>query len=255
MSPVHVRGARSRLRQVVNRVGNRYEDPICGRSFWRFAPGPRERPQAYCPACRSAERHRVLYLFLHRRTDVFKRPMRVLHVAPEAGIQERLREVPAIDYVSTDLDPAAAMVAADLTDLPFEDESFDLVICNHVLEHIPDDVAAMRELRRVLDRRGFAVMQHPIDAGRAETFEDWSVIEPAAREEAFFQNDHVRIYGRDFADRLSEAGFVDITRMKYQDELPRDEIERYRLTQLPSNQPARDIEADVIYTVRPLASH
>jgi hypothetical protein len=109
----------------------------------------------------------------------------------------------------------------------------------------------MRELRRVLDRAGLAVMQHPIDAGRTETFEDASVTDPAERERAFFQRDHVRIYGRDFADRLARAGFGDVTRTKFQEELPPGEVERYCLAQRPSNQPARDIEADVIYTARP----
>jgi SAM-dependent methyltransferase len=192
----------------------------------------------------------VLYLFLRRRTEIFERPLRVLHVAPEPGIERRLREVSGIQYVSTDIDPGAAMVPADLTELPFEDERFDVVLCNHVLEHVPADVAAMRELRRVLARGGYAVMQHPIDAGRARTLEDWSVVEPVERERVFFQSDHVRIYGRDFADRLEQAGFTSVTATKFQAELSQTEVERYRLTQLPSNMPERDIEADVIYTAR-----
>jgi hypothetical protein len=238
------------VKHAVNRSGNRYEDPICGRSFRSFIPGPRQRPHAYCPACRSAERHRVLFLFLRRRTDAFKRPQRVLHVAPELGIARRLRDVPGVTYVSTDLESSAAMVAADLTDLPFDDRSFDLALCSHVLEHIPDDVAAMRELRRVLAPDGMAVMQHPIDAGQPQTFEDWSITDPEERERVFFQRDHVRIYGRDFADRLARAGFGDVARTKYQEELSPAEVERYRLTQLPSSMPERDIEADVIYVAR-----
>lgn len=243
---------RALLRRTLNRAGTRHEDPICGRSFHRFAPGPRQRPQAYCPGCGSAERHRVLYLFLRRNTDIFERPARVLHVAPEAGIAARLQEAPTVDYVSTDLDPAAAMVTADLTDLPFDDGSFDFVLCNHVLEHVPDDVAAMRELRRVVARDGLAVMQHPIDARRPDTFEDWSVTAPAERERVFFQRDHVRIYGRDFADRLHIAGFSRVARTKLQDDLPPGEIERYCLAQHPSDRPERDIEADVVYTARPV---
>jgi len=109
----------------------------------------------------------------------------------------------------------------------------------------------MRELRRVLDPAGLAVMQHPIDAGRAETFEDASVTDPAERERVFFQRDHVRIYGRDFGDRLARAGFGEVARTKFQEELSPGEVERYCLAQRPSNQPARDIEADVIYTARP----
>jgi SAM-dependent methyltransferase len=246
--------AKTFVERAINRTGNRHEDPICGRSFRRFASGPRRRPDAYCPACRSAERHRVLYRFLERQTTILDGPARVLHVGPEPGIGARLQQAAEVDYVSTDLDPTAAMVAADLTDLPFEDASFDYVLCNHVLEHIPDDVAAMSELRRVLDAHGMAVMQHPIDANRGQTFEDWTVADSWAREQTFYQRDHVRIYGRDFANRLAEAGFAQITRTKYQDELPAHEIERYCLEQQPSDEPTRDIEADVIYTASPAGS-
>ena len=226
--------------------GTGYTDPICGRSFRAFAPGPRGRPQAYCPGCRSAERHRVLWLFLERE-GWLDAPVRVLHVAPEPGIAARLRSRPAVAYVSTDIDPAAAMVGADLTSLPFEDGAFDLAICNHVLEHIPDDLAAMRELRRVLATEGSLVTQHPIDPGRASTFEDPSVADPAERERLFFQDDHVRVYGRDFEDRLRSAGFAEVSRTRYVERLTPEEVDRFRLVQLPSVTPDRDIEADAIY--------
>jgi SAM-dependent methyltransferase len=244
--------ARRLARRVLNLRyrGARYTDPICGRSFRAFAPGPRRRPQAYCPACGSAERHRVLWLYLEREVGLAA-PRRVLHVAPELGIAERLRQQPGVSYVSVDLHPGRAMVRADLTALPFGDESFDLVLCNHVLEHIPDDRAAMRELRRVLAPGGLLVCQHPVDADRATTFEDASITDPEDRERAFFQHDHVRIYGRDFAERLAGAPFGEVRATKYQRALTEDEIETFRLRQLPSAIPDRDIEYDVIYTARP----
>ncbi len=245
------RRARRLARRVLNLRyrGSGHTDPICGRSFRSFAPGPRRRPQAYCPACGSAERHRVLWLYLEREVGLTG-PRRVLHVAPEPGIAERLERRADLTYVTTDVEPGRATVAADLTQLPFADASFDLAICNHVLEHIPDDRAAMAELRRVLAPGGLLVCQHPIDAARATTFEDPSVTDPRDRERVFFQDDHVRIYGRDFADRLRQAGFGEVTATKYQQELSEREIEVFRLRQLPSALPARDIETDVIYTAR-----
>jgi SAM-dependent methyltransferase len=243
--------ARQYARKILNLRyrGRRYTDPICGRSFRAFARGPRRRPQAYCPACGSTERHRVLWLYLERRIGL-DRLGRVLHIAPEPGIAERLARCPGVTYLTADVVPGRAMVAADLTSLPFDDASFDLAICNHVLEHIPDDLAAMRELRRVLVPGGLLAAQAPVDARRAVTFEDWSVTDPDERERVFFQKDHVRIYGRDFADRLRRAGFSRVDATKYQRELPDDEVERFRLRQLPSNIPARDIEGDVVYTAQ-----
>ncbi|HEV2811818.1 MAG TPA: methyltransferase domain-containing protein [Solirubrobacteraceae bacterium] len=241
---------RSVLRAIRNAViyrGDALACPICGRTFGRFKPGPRNRPDALCPNCGAAERHRLLWVFLQREQRLAGR---ILHVAPEPAISTRLAESPEVaEYVSTDLDPRIADVQADLTDLPFEDEAFDLVICNHVLEHIPDDRRAMREIRRVLRPSGAAVMQHPIDARRDATFEDPQITEPAEREAAYFQSDHVRIYGRDFADRLREAGF-DVTVRRYRDELSPDLVQRHALTQAPSERPERDIEADVIYVCR-----
>jgi SAM-dependent methyltransferase len=244
---------RSRLvRSIVSlgHTGRRYTDPICGRSFRSFRPGPRRRPQARCPSCSSVERHRVLWLYIERRIGLDDIG-RVLHIAPEAGIAKRLERCRGVTYVSVDIVPGRAMLAADVTNLPFGERSFDLAICSHVLEHIPDDVAAMRELRRVLAPAGRLLIQGPVDAGRAATFEDWSVTDPEERERVFFQRDHMRIYGRDFADRLRRAGFREVHATKFQRELPDAEVERFRLRELPSDMPERDIEADVVYVARP----
>lgn len=193
------------------------------------------------------ERHRVLWLYLERRIGL-DNVGRVLHIAPEPGIARRLKRHPGVSYVSVDVVPGRAMLAADVTSLPFDETSFDLVICSHVLEHIPDDMAAMRELRRVLVPGGVLLAQGPVDPGRAVTFEDPSVTKPEERERMFFQDDHVRIYGRDFADRLRAAGFAQVSATKYQRELPDAEVERFRLRQRPSDMPERDIESDVIYS-------
>lgn len=148
-----------------------------------------------------------------------------MHVAPEAGISERLREMP-IDYVSTDLESPRAMRHDDLTALPDADDSFDVVICNHVLEHIPDDLAAMREVHRVLRPGGFAVLQHPIFR-RSHTLEDPAIATPEERLRVYGQEDHVRRYGWDFVDRLAAAGFADVEAVEIELDTPPELHARY----------------------------
>jgi hypothetical protein len=231
-------------------IGRRFTDPICGHRFRRLLSTPSGARNAWCPRCWSAERHRVLWLYLERETPLLRDRLRVLHLAPERGLGARLRALPNLDYTSADLGAGRAMVTADLTALPFADGSFDVVLCNHVLEHIPEDRQAMREIRRVLSLDGWVVMQHPIDANRAETFEEPAARTPEQRKRLFFQSDHVRLYGRDFADRLAQADLVTET-IRYVDRCTAEERARYRLDQAPSSRPDRDIEADVIYLCRP----
>ena len=181
--------------------------PVCGRSSRRFrAFGRVAREGAQCIHCGALERHRLLWLFLVRRTDLFDAsPRRMLHVAPEECLELRLRSALGDGYVTADIADPAATVQMDVTDIRFPDESFDVICCSHVLEHVPDDRRAMRELRRVLRRGGFAVFLVPVEGER--TFEDPAIVDPEARRAAFGQEDHVRIYGADVADRLAEAGF------------------------------------------------
>lgn len=198
--------------------GNRYYCPCCDRAFRRFRSfGLNRRADAQCPACMSLERHRYLWLFLSDILGLDTEHRKLLHVAPERCIADRLKAVPDIDYLSIDLRPSAAMLRADITDIPAPDGSFDAIICSHVLEHIQDDQKAMEELFRVLKPRGWAVIQAPVDTGRASTLEDSEATSSTQREQMFGLDDHVRTYGLDLKQRLSCVGFhVDV---KYCSEL------------------------------------
>jgi SAM-dependent methyltransferase len=187
--------------------GDAVECPICGGEFRSFAPsrwdGRRWQGEpTRCPRCGSLPRQRLLALCIRD----WPRAANVLHVAPEPALAGLLRER-AGRYVSVDVEPGAAMVEADLTDLPFDDESFDWIVCSHVLEHIPDDAAAMEELFRVTALGGTALIQTPVNYDQAITYEDPAEADPSVRLAQFSQSDHVRVYGRDLSDRLGAAGF------------------------------------------------
>ena len=181
--------------------------PICGVRSNRFLDfGLTPRRNAMCPACRSLERHRLLWLFLRRHSDLFgSRPKRMLHLAPEPCLSRRLGCLSSVNYLSAYLNDRRAMVRLDVTGIPYQDSRFDVILCNHVLEHIPNDRLAMRELRRVLAPSGWAVFMVPITA--ATTFEDPRITDPKHRELIFGQRDQVRRYGPDFERRLRECGF------------------------------------------------
>ncbi len=217
-----------RLRAPFHR-GSAVTCPCCGGSFRAFlAGGVRRREGVRCPRCDSLERHRLVWLYLLRRTDLLSAPHRVLHVAPEPQFHERLADRANLDYVSADLASPLARERFDVVDIPYPDGSFDVVICNHVLEHVPDDARAMRELRRVLAPDGWAVLQTPVHSDREKTLEDPAVSDASERERLFGQPDHVRIYGRDFFERLEAAGFR-VTRDRFARELSVEERTRYGL--------------------------
>jgi len=241
--------AYSRIRDTARYVvsykylGDRYECPFCGGRFGAFLPSGMKAPvlkekqvvsggyrvNSLCPRCYSADRERMIYLFFKSdRPDVFSRKMRVLHVAPEKNLASVLKASPNISYVSSDLSSPEAMVKMDITAIPEPDQSYDMVICNHVLEHIPDDSLAMRELYRVLKPGGFAILQVPISYALESTFEDPSVTTEADRYRQFGQKDHVRIYGRDYTRRLERAGFK-VNEMPYAASLPAADADRYAL--------------------------
>ncbi|MEQ8964187.1 MAG: methyltransferase domain-containing protein [Azospirillaceae bacterium] len=181
--------------------------PICGLQAMRFLPfGLAGRRNARCPGCGSVERHRFLWLYLAWATDLLRGRHAVLHTAPEPWLEARLRALPTLAYTSLDRFDPAADLQADLTDLPLPDGAFDRVITSHVLEHVPDDRAAMRELARVLAPGGEAIVMVPYDPKRPATYEDPSMDTPARRLTAFGHPYHWRIYGADLLDRLAEAG-------------------------------------------------
>lgn len=181
--------------------------PVCERASRRFRSyGIVPRPEAECVHCGALERHRIVWLYFQRHTDLFDgRPKRMLHVAPESCFEAELRKRLGAGYLTADLFNPRAMVKLDVTAIPFPDESFDVIYCSHVLEHVQDDRQAMREFYRTLKRDGWAVLLVPITA--AATYEDPSVVDPRERLRLFGQEDHVRRYGPDYVDRLREAGF------------------------------------------------
>lgn len=203
--------------------------PCCESNFPKFVPGGvKLRPNAMCPRCGSLERHRLMQLYFRNRTNLYSARLKVLHFAPEACLELSLDNNPDIDYVSADLYSPRAKQKIDITNIPYPDATFDVVLCSHVLEHIPDDRQAMRELRRVLKPDGWALLQVPIDRKRQVTFEDPSVTDPAERARLFGQHDHVRWYGQDYPARLRECGF-DVRIDRFMDELPADAVQRFGL--------------------------
>jgi SAM-dependent methyltransferase len=160
-----------------------------------------------CPHCGALERHRLVALYLRSLRVLGSEGLRVLHVAPEECLAHILQRLPAVDYVSGDLDDPRAMVKLDVTALPFRDESIDVVFCNHVLEHVADERRALAEIYRVLRPGGWALLQSALDPCLEATREDPEVVGPRERERLFGQRDHVRLYGRDYGARLARAGF------------------------------------------------
>ncbi len=210
--------------------GSRYEDPIDGRSFRTFLPYgyEKQRPNALSPSTLSLERHRLLWLYLEKATDFFTTPQKVLHIAPEQCFIKRFKKIKQWDYTTADLYSPIVDVKADICDLPFKDNSFDLVLCNHVLEHIEDDKKAMRELYRVLKKGGTGIFQVPQDMNREVTYEDFSITSPEERAKHFGQYDHVRIYGADYFDKLREVGFQ-VQEMKFTNKMTSALVEYYGL--------------------------
>jgi len=206
-------------------AGDDHECSLCGARLSRFLQ--LHRPCfRWCPVCRSLQRHRFSWLLLQRQLFSTRLPGDVLHFAPEESLANAFRRLPHIRYATTDLYAPGVTLRADIVRLPHRDAVFDLIYCSHVLEHIPDDRAAMRELRRVLRVGGIAVILTPL--WTRPTFEDPGVTDPFERERLFGQHDHVRWYGLDIVERLSGAGFSVCT-VRAGDIANAAEIERYGL--------------------------
>ncbi|WP_395044724.1 class I SAM-dependent methyltransferase [Flavobacterium sp.] len=219
--------------------GNRFTDPIDGKSFKMFLPYGygNQRNNVLSPSTLSLERHRLLWIYLQNETDFFQSELvseskeinsdslvsnskriklrdtetnsqlKVLHFAPEQEFYKRFKKQTNIEYTTTDLLSPLADVKADICNLPFQDNQYDIILCNHVLEHIPDDTKAMQELYRVLKPGGMGIFQIPQDLSRATTFSDDTIVDQKERAKIFGQYDHVRVYGRDYFDKLRSIGF------------------------------------------------
>jgi SAM-dependent methyltransferase len=180
--------------------------PICELGFDRFRDDV-DRARALCWRCGSHERHRAQWLLLQSRPQLLGEARSLLHFAPEWTLRRRLSKIAPLRYVTADLHQPDVDLRLDLTALRLPDASFDAVICSHVLEHIPDDSAAMRELCRITATHGWCLVMVPLDLSRSETYEDPSITDPGERHQAFWRPDHVRLYAPDIAVRLQTAGF------------------------------------------------
>lgn len=229
------RPLRQPLREIRNYIawqsyrGHGRYCPVCGGESSKFGSfGKPARADARCMRCGSLERYRLVWLYFERKTDLFTEiPARMLHIAPEPIFEKLLKKRVGAGYLSADLDGSQAMVKMDITSIDHPDQLFEVIYCSHVLEHVPDDRQAMRELHRILKPDGWAVLMVPITADK--TVEDPSITDPAERERLFGQADHVRRYGPDFADRLKEAGFA-VTVVSPPDFLTPDEVARMGIT-------------------------
>ena len=210
--------------------GETYTDPIDGKSFRKFLPYGygKQRPNVLSPSTLSLERHRLLWLYLQNETNFFTKNLKVLHMAPEQCFLDIFKNLKNLDYTTADLYSPIVDIKADILNLPFEDNSFDIILCNHVLEHIEDDHKAMTELYRVLKPKGMGIFQIPQDLNLEKTYEDFSITSAEERKKHFGQYDHVRVYGKDYFDRLRNVGFK-VEEVNYSTQLSKKLVDKYRL--------------------------
>ncbi len=210
--------------------GNKYTDPIDGKSFRKFLPYGygEQRPNVLSPSTLSLERHRLLWLYLKNKTNFFTKQKKVLHMAPEQCFLDIFKKLKNLDYTTADLYSPIVDVKADILNLPFKNNSFDFILCNHVLEHIENDHKAMNELFRVLKPGGTGIFQIPQDLTLEKTYEDSSITSAEERAKHFGQYDHVRVYGKDYFERLRKAGFT-VEEVVYSKTISPELVDKYRL--------------------------
>jgi len=214
---------------TIRYFGLRFKCPCCGGHFHTFLPFETDRK---CPRCGCLKRHRLLWLYLKEKTDFLTGHRKVLNVSPLPFFQKKCKNLKNLDYISVDISSPTSMIRMDITNIAMSDNQFDCIICYHVLEHIPNDTKAMRELFRVLKPGGWGILQSPVRHDLDKTFEDPNIVSPEERKNVFGQRDHVRIYGRDYKNRLERAGFI-VKLDNFVKELEEDEIKRY---DLPKNE-------------------
>lgn len=247
---VKLRGAYQKLLGVIYK-GDKYYCPYCNHSFSKMLDDGFDLPVIYdkhiigsgkrrnctCPRCFSKDRDRLIYLYLKYKTNVFSTHHKVLHIAPEAWMKELFQKTPLVDYTSgvKDLKEMTyyydrMTYEMDITYLQMRDNLYDVVICNHVLEHVNDDIQAMAEIFRVLKPGGWAILQVPISLTIPKTYEDFDIVSKRGREQHFGQFDHVRIYGQDFFTRLQSVGFKTERHHPLKDQWNIPDIEKYALS-------------------------
>ncbi len=212
--------------------GNNVECPVCERSFSKFLSYGADivhRDNVLCPYDLTLERHRLMWLYLKDESNFFTaEKLDVLHIAPEQCFHALFKKQSNLNYLTGDLVSPIADLHFDLHNIPLEDNRFDVVFCNHVMEHVDDAIRCMSELHRVMKPGGWGIMQVPQDHKRELTLEDPSITSPEDREKYYWQKDHVRLFGQDYPKWLEKAGFrvtVFDKESKYDQKL----IERYRL--------------------------
>lgn len=210
--------------------GNRFEDPISGKTYRKLLPYGRinSRKNALAPHSLSLERHRLMWLYLKERTTFFSKNQKVLHIAPEYCFLKLFGQMKNIHYTTADLISPWAKVKLDVQNMPLPDNGYDVIFCNHVLEHVPSDLKAMSELYRVMKPGGFGIFQVPLDTKIDKTLEDSAINIPELREKHYGQRDHVRLYGTDYAQRLRSVGF-DVTEDDFVNQLDSALVARYCL--------------------------
>lgn len=212
--------------------GNKVECPVCGKSFSKFlsyGSDTAHRENVLCPYDLTLERHRLMWLYLKDHSNFFTADkLNVLHIAPEQCFHKKFQNQKNLDYLTGDLESPIADMHFDLHEIPLENDRFDVIFCNHVMEHVDDAHKCMSELYRVMKPGGWGIMQVPQDFSRETTYEDPSITSPKDREKHFWQKDHVRLFGKDYPQWLEKAGFT-VTEFKKEDYYPQELIERYRL--------------------------
>jgi hypothetical protein len=210
--------------------GNKFEDPINEITYKRLLPYGRlnSRENALAPDSMSLERHRLIWLYLKQKTNFFSQPTKFLHIAPEYCFISLFKKQQNLEYTTADLNSPWADIKMDVHDIPFEENKFDFIMCNHVLEHVEDAHKVMTEFFRVMKKGGWGIFQVPIDNTRAETFDDPTITDPKEREKHYWQADHLRLFGLDYGKKLQAAGF-DVVEDNFINELPTELVERYAL--------------------------
>jgi len=212
-------------------LGKGVQCPICNHQYRKFLPyGRKARENSLCPNCLALERHRLLWVYLKNQTSLFHQKQRLLHIAPEYCFIDRFESLKHLDYLTADIESPLAKLKMDIHQMPFDEHSFDCVLCNHVMEHLTDDRQAMKEIYRVLKPGGWAIIQVPFFPPFPDhTFEDPNITTPGDRMKKFGQKDHMRLYGKDYKERLENCGFQ-VTEDHFVDSLTTDMVRKFALS-------------------------